>query len=127
MGMQAGKLRRLVTIQRQSVGQDSTGQETGVGLEAGGWTTYTKLWAHIEPYIGSARAGRELFSQEQLISFDYTRMHYRYSTESAGITPKDRVQFTDAGSGITRTFDILAINNRDERNYELEAIMKERQ
>jgi SPP1 family predicted phage head-tail adaptor len=110
--MQAGKLRYLVTIQKQSGQTDTTGAETDT------WVTFAQVYAHIEPYIGSARAGREVWTGGQLIGLDYTRIHLRYL---AGLTPKMRVSWNG------RIFDILAINTRDECNAEMEMIAKERQ
>ena len=65
---------------------------------------------------------REVFTGAQLVGLDYTRIHLRYIP---GITPKDQMSYTWGST--TRIFDILAVNNRDERNYELEMICKERQ
>jgi SPP1 family predicted phage head-tail adaptor len=112
MPMQAGKLRFLITIQRLTGARDTTGAETNA------WYTFAQVWAHIEPWIGSARAGREMFSVNQLQALDWTRMHIRYL---AGITPKDRVLYDG------RLFDIQAVNTRDERKAEMELICKERQ
>ena len=112
MGMKAGKLRYLVTVQRQTGTRDTTGNETDT------WTTFAKVYAGVEPYVGSARAGREEFTGNQMVALDYTRFHMRYL---AGIAPKDRIVYNG------RLFDIQAVNNRDERNYELELIAKERQ
>jgi len=114
--MNAGKLRHLVSIQRLTGARDTTGAEMQT------WTEYAKAYVWIEPYVGSARAGREVFTAGQLVGLDYTRIHLRFIP---GISPKDQVIYS-YGS-VTRTFDILAINNRDERNYELELIAKERQ
>ena len=108
----AGKYRHLITIQRQTGAVDTTGNQTQT------WTTFATVWAWIEPYVGSARAGREEFAGNQMVGLDYTRMHLRYLP---GLAPKDQVLY--AG----RTFDIQAVNNRDERNYEMECILKERQ
>jgi head-tail adaptor len=112
MGMQAGKLRHLVTVMRHSSTQDSTGSEVL------SFTVYTKVWAWIEPFVGSARAGREVFSANQLVGLDYTRIHLRFLV---GLTPKDQIVYG------TRVFDIQAVNNRDEEDYELELIAVERQ
>jgi head-tail adaptor len=116
MAMQSGKLRHLVSIEKPSTSQDSTGAEILT------WTEYAKAWVHIEPYIGSARAGRELMADNQVQALDYTRFHLRWIP---GVVPKMRVNFTQ--NGVTRLFDILAVNNRDERNFELEFIARERQ
>lgn len=112
MSMRGGKLRYLVTVQRQSGAVDTTGNQTLT------WITLAKVWAWIEPYVGSARAGREEFSGNQMIGLDYTRFHIRYLR---GLAPKDQILYDG------RTFDIQAVNNRDERNAELELIAKERQ
>jgi SPP1 family predicted phage head-tail adaptor len=112
MSMRAGKMRHLVTIQRQTGARDTTGNETDT------WSTFATVWVHIEPYVGSARAGREEFAGNQMVGLDYTRFHLRYL---AGLAPKDRILYG------TRIFDIQAVNNRDERNFELELIAKERQ
>lgn len=112
MAMKAGKMRHLVTIQRQTGARDTSGNETDT------WNTFATVWAHIEPYVGSARAGREEFTGNQMVGLDYTRFHLRYL---AGLAPKDRILYG------ARIFDIQAVNNRDERNFELELIAKERQ
>ena len=112
MPMQAGKLRKLIIIQRQTGARDTTGAETDT------WTTFAQAWAHIEPWIGAARSGDELYRANQLIAIAHTRITLRYL---AGVSPKDRVLYG------TRIFDILAINNRDERNAEMEFLAKERQ
>lgn len=110
--MQAGKLRYLITIQRLTGARDTTGAETDT------WTAFAQVWAHIEPWIGSARAGREMFSIDQVQALDWTRVHIRYLK---GLTPKDRMLYDG------RLFDIQAVNIRDERNAEMELICKERQ
>lgn len=105
-------MRRLITIQRLTGARDSTGNETAT------WATFAQIYAWIEPFIGSARSGREDFSGGQIQGLDYTRFHIRYL---AGITPKDQVLYDG------RTFDIGAVNNKDERNFEMELLCKERQ
>jgi head-tail adaptor len=115
MGMRAGKMRHLLTVQAQTGATDTAGEETFT------WSTVAVTWGWIEPYIGSARAGREEFSGDQLIGLDYTRIHLRWDSRLALLKPKDQILY-----GI-RLFDIQAVNNRDERNFELELICKERQ
>jgi len=111
-GLRAGKMRKLVTIQRLTGARDTTGNETAT------YTTFATVWAWIEPYIGSARAGREEFSGGQIQGLDYTRFHIRYL---AGISPKAVVVYNGP------SYDIQAVNNRDERNFEVELLAKERQ
>jgi len=117
MGMKggAGKLRHLITVQRQTGARDTVGNETDT------WTTLAQTWGWIEPYVGSARAGREEWVGKQLIGLDYTRVHLRWDSRLASLSPKDRILYG------ARIFDVQAVNNRDERNYELELIAKERQ
>ena len=119
MAMSAGKMRSQIVIQRQTGATDTSGNEK---IDAASWATFATVWAHIDPWMGSARAGREVFSGDQIQGLDYTRMHLRFV---AGLRPKDRVQYTE--NGVTRTFDIQAVNNRDEKNEELEIICKELQ
>ncbi len=105
-------MRRLITIQRLTGARDTTGNETAT------YSTFATVYAWIEPYIGSARAGREEFSGGEIQGLDYTRFHIRYL---AGVTPKDQILYNG------RVFDIQAVNNRDERNFEMELLAKERQ
>jgi head-tail adaptor len=111
----AGALRHLITVQRQTGARDTVGNETNT------WTTLAQTWGWIEPYVGSARAGREEWQGKQLLGLDYTRIHMRWDSRLATLSPKDRILYG------TRVFDVQAVNNRDERNYELELIARERQ
>jgi len=108
----AGKYRYLVTVQRQSEGTDSTGNQLLT------WTQFAQVYAWIEPYVTSSRAGREEFKFEQLVELTYTRIHLRYLK---GLTPKDQIVFEN------RVFDIITVNTKDERKREMELIAKERQ
>jgi hypothetical protein len=58
---------------------------------------------------------------KQLIGLDYTRIHLRWDSRLANLSPKDQVIYSG------RKFDVQAVNNRDERNFEIELIAKERQ
>jgi head-tail adaptor len=111
----AGKLRHLIVVQRQTGNRDTVGNETDT------WTTLAQTWGWLEPYIGSARAGKEEFVGKQLIGVTYTRVHLRWDSRLATLSPKDRIVYG------TRIFDVTSVSNRDERNYELELIAKERQ
>ncbi|HEV1992427.1 MAG TPA: head-tail adaptor protein, partial [Candidatus Dormibacteraeota bacterium] len=111
MAVNAGKFRHLVTVQRLTGTADTAGQEIRT------YTTLAVTWAWIEPYVGSARAGREEFSGNQLIGLDYTRIHLRWDTRLATLSPKDQILYVDALHPNGRVFDIQAVNNRDERNF----------
>lgn len=121
MALRIGKFRHLCTVQRQTGATDTAGQETRT------WTTLAQTWCWIEPYVGSARAGREEFSGNQLIGLDYTRFHLRWDSRLATLSPKDQILYTDPLHPSGRVFDVQAVNNRDERNFEIELIAKERQ
>jgi len=101
-----GKLRHLVTLQRQTGATDSTGAETQT------WSNLATVWAAIQPFTG-----RELFQNNQLTALGDTRILLRYYP---GLRPKDRVLFG------TRIFEIRDVSNRDERNIEMELIAQER-
>ena len=112
MTLDAGKLNHFVAIERITGARDQSGAETNT------WSTWAQVWAHLEPFTDSARSGKEEFADFSVQSIVYTRVHIRYLP---GITPKDRVNYNG------RLFDILAVNNRDEGNFEMELICKERQ
>jgi head-tail adaptor len=116
--VKAGALRYLVTIQRLSSAQTATGS-----VPPNVWSNWQQVYAGIEPYVGSARSGKETFEKEEVQAVAYTRVHLRYLS---GLSTADRVLYQQAGQP-DRTFDIVAINNRDEQNAELELICKERQ
>lgn len=112
--LQAGNLRHVVTLQRKTGATNTTGEETDT------WTTLATVWASVEPFIDSRRGGTEEMQASQLIAISWTRIRMRYSA-SFSIGPRDRVSWNG------RVFDIVNVNNREERNAELELICKERQ
>ena len=104
--MRAGTLRHKVVIQQNTPTRDSYGAE----VEA--WTDYATVWASIEP----AR-GREFWESQQVNAEVTGKISIRYL---AGITPKMRVKH---GS---RIFEIISVINPEERNRELQLMVKEK-
>jgi SPP1 family predicted phage head-tail adaptor len=91
--------------------QAFTEQVDAYGGRVKAWTTYATVWAAIEPL-----SGKELLAAEGLVAEASVRVKIRYRS---GVDPGDRVIF---GS---RTLDINAVVNRDERNVDLELLCKE--
>jgi SPP1 family predicted phage head-tail adaptor len=100
--MQAGNLRKRITVQSRSAATDTFGAQ----LEQ--WTDVIDLWADISP-----GAGRETFSagavQEQ-VSHVIT---IRWPGPAVSITPSCRVKY-----GV-RVFNVEYVSNVDERNRTL--------
>jgi SPP1 family predicted phage head-tail adaptor len=95
----------LVTIERQSTSQDSTGQQ----LDS--WTEVGKEWVSIRPVTG-----REYFNASGERAEVTHRIRMVYGRTFA---PKDRIVY---GS---RIFDIKSVINIEERNRELELMVTE--
>ena len=104
--MRAGKLDRLVTIQRRQVTQSGSGQEiiTWVNLAA-------RRWAAANPVSGDER-----FNEPQLAAKQQTEFQVRYSTDIASLTPQDRILYPALdGSPLPEPeaadiFDVLAVH-----------------
>lgn len=108
--MQAGKLRRRITIERPTTGaQSATGEPTLA------WATLTTCWAEIRPL-----SGRELFAARQVQSDVSHSIRIRANAETTTITSRDRVKFGE------RTFQITGVTNTDERNKEITLACTER-
>jgi len=103
--MQAGKLNKRVQLQEPAETQNSTGEEIQ------SYSTYTTVWASIEPL-----QGRELEHAQQISAEVSHRVKIRYN---ANVAAKDRVIY---GS---RTLEIEAVLNPEERNEELILMCKE--
>ncbi len=98
--MNAGKLRKLITIQQQSATQDEYGAQIVT------WSSFgVDRWAQIEPL-----SGREYFAGQQFQSKVDTKFVLRYV---AGVTPKMRILCNSL------PYDIESVINIDERNKEL--------
>jgi len=89
--MQAGRLRRRVTIQRKTVTRDSFGAETIT------WQEVATVWASVEPL-----RGREFLESRRAEAEVTTRITIRYR---AGITPEMRVVHGDDAYNIVSVIE----------------------
>lgn len=103
--MQAGKLRHRITLQAASTAKDGYGEDIQT------FGTLATVWASIEPL-----RGRELLLAQQISAEITFRIRIRYN---ASLAAEDRVIF---GS---RTFEIIAVLNKDERDEQIELMAKE--
>ncbi len=103
--MQAGRLRHRITIQNFTSTKDDFGQP----IES--WSTFAAVWASVEPLTG-----REYFQAQQTQAETSYRVRIRYR---AGVVPTMRVIH---GS---RTLEILAVLNAEERNREIQLMCRE--
>lgn len=106
--MRAGRLRHVVTLERQSATQDAMGQRVDV------WTTIATVRASIEPL-----RGKEFIAASGERAELTTRIRIRYSGDVSGLRPRDRVNH---GGNL---YDIVAPPiNTDERDRELQLMCK---
>ncbi len=110
--MRIGRLRHQVVLQRRS------GTTSSMNEPLDTWIDLARVAAGIEPL-----SGREFIAAQQVQSDLSHRITMRYF---AGLTPRDRVSWTDPASGAIRTFDIRAIVDRDERHRVSELMCTER-
>lgn len=103
--MRSGALRHRISI--ISIG--NIRDEFGGSSE--GETLLSETMAEIKPINGGER-----FMSNQLYAEATSQIRCRYVS---GVTPKHKIKFVD------RYFDILDVQNKDERNKELFIIVKE--
>jgi len=103
--MEAGALRKRITIQKKSVTKNSYGEEVIT------WVTHCQAWAQIEPLTG-----REFLESRQIQAEGMVRVTMRYQS---GIAPEMRVLFG------TRTFNIQAVVHVEERGREIQLMCVE--
>ncbi|KPJ82789.1 MAG: hypothetical protein AMS17_18665 [Spirochaetes bacterium DG_61] len=104
--MRAGKLRHKIIIQDYTESQDrSYGEVTKP------WSDYETVWASIEPI-----RGREFWESQQINAEVTAKITIRHLY---GINTKMRVKY---GS---RIFKIISVINPEERNVELQLMVKE--
>jgi SPP1 family predicted phage head-tail adaptor len=103
--MEAGSLRKRITIQKKSVARNSYGEEVIT------WVTHCQAWAQMEPL-----SGREFLEARQIQAEAMVRITLRYQ---AGIEPEMRVLFG------TRTFNIQAVVHVEERGREIQLMTVE--
>lgn len=103
--MRAGRLRHRVVIQRRTGAANAFNEPTDT------WSDLATVSAGVEPI-----SGREYFAAQTVQSEVSHRVTIRYL---AGITPKDRIVWTDTATDVARYFDIRAVIDRDERHREM--------
>jgi SPP1 family predicted phage head-tail adaptor len=118
--MQAGQLRKRVTIQQKLAPASivNTFGEEAVQLDAS-WENVGTYWAAIEPL-----SGREFIEARQESSQITTRIRMRHQGRTT-ILPAMRVVFAPP-SGDERVYDIDTVIDRNERNRELVLMCRER-
>ncbi len=102
--MDAGKLNRRVQIQTQSTTQDSFGQQLQT------WTTAYTCWASID-----VQASQLVYATAEFIEKVTHRITCRW-TYSFVFTPKQRIVYTEARTGVTHTYEIEAVLNDKQAN-----------
>lgn len=105
--MQAGKLRHRVTFETSTVSQNDYGEPVD------SWADITTVWARVQP-----TAGKERFAaMQQQSGIDYV-IECRYQSALSDLAAEDRATFD------SKTYDIKAVINVDERNRELQVFAK---
>lgn len=97
--MRAGDLRKRIIIEQPTVAADSVGEMVPT------WSTLAVLWASIEALTGSER-----LQDAQINATADVKISVRYR---AGITTAMRIKYG------TRQFEIVSVQNVEERNREL--------
>lgn len=106
--MRAGRLRHVVTLERQSATQDAMGQRVDV------WTTIATVRASVEPIRGN-----EFIAASGERAELTTRIRIRYSADVSGLRARDRVNH----GGDIYEIDAPPINT-DQRNKELQLMCR---
>jgi SPP1 family predicted phage head-tail adaptor len=103
--MRAGNLRNYVTIQSATESFDGNGELILT------WATFASVWAEVTPLVG-----REYFASKQVNAEVTGKVRIRYL---AGVTSEMRI--IDG----TKTYQIEAVMNIENRNEELVLLVKE--
>lgn len=103
--MQAGTMRRRITIQQSSDVPDGSG-----GVQRT-WTDFATVWAEITP-----AAGKEVFQAEQVRADAMYNINIRYLQ---GVSAEMRVLYG------TRRFNIRAVNDVNEMHRKITLVCEE--
>lgn len=101
--MRAGRLNQRITFQRRTESINAYGEDVG------SWSDLVTVWGGVEPV-----SGKEFFAALQVQSNVTVKIVCRYSSDTSGITTKDRI------SHGSNTYDIAAVLNVGSRNKELQ-------
>jgi SPP1 family predicted phage head-tail adaptor len=103
--MDAGKMNHSILIQRAKVAYDSYNQPTQT------WNTLVRVWAEMV-----TTGGGEFYAAQKIFAQTTAIFKTRYTT---------RIKVTDRVTWAGRTFDILALNDKDGTHEELQIVAKE--
>lgn len=110
-----GAKNKYVTIEQVTVNRDSFGEPVK------SYSTLLSCWAHIQPLRGS-----EVFEAKQVMATVSHRIRINYDPRLKTVTPKCRIKLSNDDTPETfRYFDILALMNVNEMNYEYELLASE--
>ena len=102
--MKTPNLNRRIAIQTQSTTQDGFGQPQQT------WTTAYESWANID-----VQQSQLIYSTAEFVSKVTHRITIRW-TSSFIVQPNMRVQYSEATTGITHTYNVEAVVNPQQRN-----------
>ena len=105
--MNAGQLNRKINIQANTTSQDAFGGQIQ------NWSTLYSCWANID-----VQGSQLQYSTAEFISNTTYRITIRY-TNSAVISPSQRVVYTDPATGIVHTYEIKGVMNPNQQNKQL--------
>ena len=105
--MQSGQYNRRIQVQTQTTSQDTFGQPQQA------WQTTYSCWANID-----VQASQLIYSTSEFISKVTHRITVRW-TPSFTFTPKQRLAYTEAATGVVHVYEIEAFVNVKEANREV--------
>ena len=110
MAINAGTLRKRITLQQQSTSVDTYGQQITT------WTDVATVWASIEPSVG-----RELMAAQAVRLDQPTTITMRW--QPAFASPKALAAMRAVYN--SRIFNIYSVENEEERNRMLTLLASE--
>lgn len=112
--MEAGKLRRRISIQVRATTQDAAGQQVTT------WTDLMAVWAAI-----AALTGRELLVAQSAQSEVTHTITVRYADLLVDPIKVAGMRIVYSSGGVTRYFNITGALNVDERNRQINLLASE--
>jgi SPP1 family predicted phage head-tail adaptor len=112
--IQAGKLRKIITIQENQYQRDEQNQpqRDSYGAQVDNWVDVATIHASMEPL-----SGKEYFASQQMQAEVTTRFRIRY--QRFQIWPGMRVKYRDAVLAADRYFDIQSVIDQNEMHVEV--------
>lgn len=104
--MRAGRLDRLVTIQRKTDSYSEVGEPISVWADM----------AHREPASVTPLAGTERFGGDQFVAKEQTEFRVRYQQALSDLSPLDRIVYPAPSSPneqdpeLSVTYDVMAVH-----------------